>query len=655
MALRMRIRRALQLGALGLMAAAAPRPATAQTLPEATNANGERLTPAMSQEGIINVESAEISGRATFDTHLWFNYNKNPMRLFDGAGAGEQARFRPAAEEGMSTQPEAQDGAGLVRNRFDGNLIVSFGLWERIELGANVPFTFQQSRPSDVVLDGADGKLGALRSMGVGDIIIQPKVRLLKAKDALVDLAIYAPISLPTGNQANYFGDPSVTVSPALAISREFAVGTRVAANFGYRIRPEFTVVSGVPIDDQFRFGVGVGHRFKKAQDIPLGVAISFTGEIPGIKDDDVKALTPKSGYANPMELLASLEYDVSKEIQFFAGGGFGLGKGQTAPDFRVFGGAKFYIRDRDADSDGIEDDKDQCRTEAEDLDKIQDTDGCPETDADGDGVADEADGAPLDAEDKDNFEDADGVPDPDNDKDGFLDGADKCPTEAGIAENEGCPDRDRDGDGIVDRLDKCADAAEDKDGFQDEDGCVDADNDNDGVVDAKDQCVDKAGPVENRGCPDTDRDGDSVVDRLDNCPDEAGTADNKGCKAKQLVEITKEKLVILDKVYFGSGSDKILPKSFTLLNNVASVLKTHPEVKKVVVEGHTDNKGKPEANKALSQKRAESVVAYLVKQGVEPARLSAAGYGQEKPIASNDTEPGRAENRRVDFVLPSE
>jgi outer membrane protein OmpA-like peptidoglycan-associated protein len=210
----------------------------------------------------------------------------------------------------------------------------------------------------------------------------------------------------------------------------------------------------------------------------------------------------------------------------------------------------------------------------------------------------------------------------------------------------------DPDKDGIVGAADKCPTEAEDKDGFQDEDGCPDPDNDGDGLLDGVDKCPGQVGPAENVGCPDTDQDADGVVDRLDNCPTEAGTADNHGCKTKQLVVITKDKFELLDKVYFVTGSAKLQAKSNKLLDNIARVMTAHPEIVKIKVEGHTDNVGKAEKNKKLSQDRATSVVAYLVKKGVDAGRLEAVGHGQDSPVEDNATAKGREANRRVEFNI---
>ncbi len=245
-----------------------------------------------------------------------------------------------------------------------------------------------------------------------------------------------------------------------------------------------------------------------------------------------------------------------------------------------------------------------------------------------------------------------------DSDGDGLIDPKDKCPnepeTQNGFEDCDGCLDEisDADGDGILPPKDGCPDKPEDADGFEDDDGCPDLDNDGDGVVDASDQCRDESGVVENRGCPDADEDGDGVVDRLDNCPKEAGSADNYGCKGKQLVELKQDAIEIKEKVYFDHLRARVKSRSRPLLNNIAQVLKDHPEIKLLRIEGHTDSSGDPEFNKGMSQKRADRVRDYLVKQGVEPERLEAVGFGEEKPIVPNDSDDNRAKNRRVEFNI---
>jgi outer membrane protein OmpA-like peptidoglycan-associated protein len=148
------------------------------------------------------------------------------------------------------------------------------------------------------------------------------------------------------------------------------------------------------------------------------------------------------------------------------------------------------------------------------------------------------------------------------------------------------------------------------------------------------------------------DVDEDGIPDVRDNCPNEAGVAENYGCKDPQLVVLRADRIEILDKVYFTSGSDYVDPRSYKLLENIARVLKGHDEITRLTVEGHTDDSGEESANISLSQQRAEAVVKYLVAQGVAESRLVAKGLGSTQPLEPNDTQEGRAANRRVQFVI---
>jgi outer membrane protein OmpA-like peptidoglycan-associated protein len=171
-------------------------------------------------------------------------------------------------------------------------------------------------------------------------------------------------------------------------------------------------------------------------------------------------------------------------------------------------------------------------------------------------------------------------------------------------------------------------------------------------VLDTDDTCRDVAGLPALQGCPDPDRDGDTVVDRLDNCPDVPGLVEHQGCKEKELVKIVDGKLEILDIVYFKLDAAVIQQKSYALLDNVARVLNAHAQIARIRIEGHTDDQGNDGYNKKLSQRRADAVRAYLIKQGVDASRLEAAGFGEEQPKTENTTIEGRATNRRVEFVI---
>ncbi|HET9040839.1 MAG TPA: OmpA family protein [Gemmatimonadales bacterium] len=209
---------------------------------------------------------------------------------------------------------------------------------------------------------------------------------------------------------------------------------------------------------------------------------------------------------------------------------------------------------------------------------------------------------------------------------------------------------RDRDGDGVPDGVDECKDTPTgDK---VDAKGCTIKDGDGDGVLDDVDQCKDTpAGDkVDAKGCSlPKDADGDGVNDDKDRCPNTpAGVkVDEEGCQV--LFEPTR-KTLILEGVNFETGKADLTPESQVILDAVASSLVANEEIK-VRVGGHTDNTGSAALNKRLSAARAESVRQYLISKGVATDRLTAAGYGPSKPVASNKTAAGRAQNRRVELT----
>lgn len=217
----------------------------------------------------------------------------------------------------------------------------------------------------------------------------------------------------------------------------------------------------------------------------------------------------------------------------------------------------------------------------------------------------------------------------------------------------------DDDNDGIPNNVDGCPDKPEDKDGIEDTDGCPDErepDRDNDGVPDKIDACPDDVGLQELDGCP--DKDGDQIPDNVDKCPDVAGPPDRQGCpppEEEEEVVLESERIRINNQILFEFGSDRIDPRSFKLLDEVAVVLTKNPDVGPVLIEGHTDNVGSREANMNLSKRRAGAVVKYLVGKGISAKRLRSEGYGFDKPIATNDTPLGRAKNRRTEFKLVEE
>jgi OOP family OmpA-OmpF porin len=357
-----------------------------------------------------------------------------------------------------------------------------------------------------------------------------------------------------------------------------------------------------------------------------------------------------------------------------------------------------------DYDSDGVADKDDECPTEAGALK------GCP--DADYDGVADKNDKCPNEKGTEVNMgcpekkdADGDGVPDeedlcpdkaganrgcPDTDGDGIADNYDVCPDFVGTIENNGCPDTD--GDGVADKSDQCPDMA----GPKSNNGCPEAkDTDGDGVIDEKDPCPTQAGPVNGcpeskdpdtdgdgipdkidpcpkkagdfGGCPDTD--GDGVADNLDKCPNQAGTSNNFGCPeekknapappvTKPVVEEKKEIKEVREKlataaraVQFETAKAILKDASYDVLDEVVTIMRQNLSYS-LSISGYTDDIGDDEENLKLSQDRTKACYDYFLFRGIKAERIRYAGFGEARPIASNENEKGREQNRRVEFEL---
>jgi len=281
---------------------------------------------------------------------------------------------------------------------------------------------------------------------------------------------------------------------------------------------------------------------------------------------------------------------------------------GENTKGIDLYAGVKVPIYQsklRDKDNDGIVNKEDNCPDVAGPIENQ----GCPWKDTDGDGV---------------------------------LDKDDECINEAGPGENNGCPWKDSDGDGILDKEDECPETP----GLPEFNGCPDTDGD--GIMDSEDRCPELPGSKEYRGCPDTD--GDTLVDIDDKCPQVAGPVDNNGCPVVTQ-QVQNQLNDYARTILFDTGKATIKPESVSVMVDIIQILNEYPNAK-FTVEGHTDSVGSSESNQRLSEARANSVLNFLIDEGISSNRLSAIGYGEDKPIASNATRAGRQQNRRVEINL---
>ena len=475
-----------------------------------------------------------------------------------------------------------------VSNQTTLNLMGSLGLTEVLEFGLVLPVVFQ---PQSSGLTGTPPN-----ATGLGDLRFTPRARLWA--NERVAFGIAATLQFPTGGGGGYRGASGVGVLPRALAEVNFGP-FRALADVGVAFKPTQQLLN-VTAGNEFMFSAAAEYAFT-----PKWAAQATLFGAVGLLQSDPEEIA--------LEALGAVQFRPIQQLALRLGAGPGLSKGFGVPAFRVLFSAAWASpekRDVDTDGDGIMDSKDQCITLAEDLDGTDDTDGCPDLDDDGDGINDGVDQCRLKPETLNGYQDTDGCPD-------------EVPVVAVVAVV------DTDKDGIPDGVDQCPAEPEDVDQFEDTDGCPDLDNDKDGIPDVADKCRNEPETINGN----QDEDG---------CPDQGETK----------VVLEAGKIRILEKVFFATGKDLILDRSFSLLKQVASVLKANPDLKHVRVEGHTDNQGQPAKNLDLSQRRANTVRAFLVKEGVEAARLEAKGFGQTRPVDDNKTAPGRDNNRRVEFVI---
>lgn len=503
---------------------------------------------------------------------------------------GSYAR-RPVALRDGSTGDQLGDLVGSMGTL---SLLGSVGIMDRLDLGVAVPLHRVAAGSSFGAAAPAavDAALVNETQVILGDVRLVPRYTLLEREpDSGFGVAALLPVSLPTGKDEAYGGE-SLRVEPRVAV--DYVVKrVLIAANVGYLVRSEAQVLDST-VDDMLKWGVG--------SDIPIYGMFSGVVELNGAVN-----LLSDSFHSNdaPTEGLLGARMRSEGWLAQLAGGP-SLIDGLTAPEYRLLASVGFSAElvkpDVDTDGDGLLDPNDPCPTDPEDHDNFQDQDGCPDLDNDQDSVRDSSDMCAQQPEDMDGFQDQDGCPDPDNDQDTILDTNDRCPQDA-----------------------------EDIDGFEDENGCPDPDNDNDTILDQDDRCPLEAGVVEEHGCP-------AVAPPPPPPPSS--------------VEITATGIELKETVYFDTAKSTIQDRSLPLMDDITTVLKGHPEIELIVIEGHTDDRGARAFNQKLSQDRAAAVRQALIDRGIAPERLRAEGFGPDKPIVPNTTKENRDQNRRVELRI---
>lgn len=509
--------RCLATAVMGLACALGhPSVVEAQTLPQF---DLNQFRPSELTTDGFALSTADGQGHLRFGVQVYFDFARNPLELRVTGGPIPDQTF------------------ALVRSQLTGHILWSLGLWDRLVIFMDLPYTFMlddDMNEEQLAFLDSIGQGGLVpRGRGLGDLYVGARGVLYGTRETIFQLAVQATLTTNTATAArsdqNYLGDPdrSPNIGAWFEVFGTFNIGeyVRIPINIGYKTGFTQEVPS---------LGIGNQLTFAGAVQVLLGEQrFMLTAEAFGRT-----AAATQTGFGgiqeSPTELLGGFKYFHRKGFALGFAGSAGVTSGYGNPDWRLIGMLGYTMPEKEE---------------------------------------------PVEPEE--------------------------------------------------------------------------VDTDRDGILDTDDACPDEPGPPENQGCPESDRDGDGVVDRLDACPDEPGPPENEGCPVEDVV-IEDGKLEILDKIFFDFDSAKLQERSYGILDSVAAVLNAHPEISLIRVEGHTDSSGPDAYNMRLSQRRAESVVRYLINEGgVSKDRLVAEGFGETQPLIPDAKTPEEmAENRRVEFHL---
>ena len=551
----------------------------------------------LAQQSTFHLDRLETPG-APDDGLVLFRPVTQPRAVFFAQLAlGYQ--LRPLHTSNITSEKATLDAShgGVIQDQFSSYATVGLQLGDRVTVAATLPVAWiqdgYQPNYSGSILATNKRTSFSTEGPGAGDMRLDFRGVAYRSPDRRFAVGAQLSVFAPTGNGSTVnFGGDGQTTAMVMGTAEYTIQFLTLVANTGFHFRPDNSINdpsrdNGLGVGNEWRWAVGAFIPLKDAKGFErFRIGGTVFGQT-GIDSSNIIGDTAFTKRNSPIEYNGEFRMRFGPKDNFWWGGGAGS---------RILNGYG-----------------------APDL-RIVGLVGVYLPINESDATSPERKAALRERWREQRAGDAD--------KDGIPDDIDACPNEPedhkGNDPSDGCPlPPDRDGDGIPDAYDRCPDQPEDKDGVDDGDGCPEDDADQDGVPDVEDACKKEPGPRD----PDPKRNG---------CPT---TFIEKGGT-----------LFILKQVHFQTGSANILPDSFPMLQEIANYLKVNPHIKKMSIDGHTDDRGDAAMNLSLSQGRANAVMTWLKDHGVEANRLEAHGYGEEKPIETNDTDKGRQANRRVEF-----
>lgn len=557
---------------------------------------------ARAQQQTPYIDRAQISGTPDDGFMVWRPYQGRQTRFYGNFALGYT--LNPLRDSSVATGPENSrlrfGSDNPLAHQLNGYFSAGMQVAGRLGINFSLPVALLQDGNSlNTTINDGVGRyqvgLAALHDLRADARAMlyesgSGRCQILSNTAGCFRLGANVAMFLPTGNEFSFTSDRTTTFW--LSANAEYDFGpVLLAGQIGPHFRPDLEVPPTLFLGSELRYAVGVYVPFRREPGKPDAIRLGLEafGSTGLSSSDGAKFF---NGPNTPVELSAQGRFLFGENRRIFvnAGAGARVSDGYGAPDLRVLASVGYWLGLADFNP------KSPPRSYV----------GKPSYE--------------KDLPDQEQDRDGDGIPD----------GIDKCPDvkEDGNKPNDkdGCPGpSDKDGDGIPDDVDKCPDTPEDKDGIDDADGCPEEDADNDKVPDVEDKCPKKVGP-------------------------RSTDAAKNGCP--QLTEVTETgEILILKKIQFETSSARIKGESYPILDEVVMVMNARPKMR-VGIYGHTDDRGPDAMNLLLSKQRAAAVKTYIASKGIAAGRLESEGFGETKPITKNDTDDGRAKNRRVEFKI---
>ncbi len=490
-----------------------------------------------------------------------------------------------------------------IAYRITSELSAGIGLFDRFSLAFSLPIFLSQAQ-----IDYPQLRASQTHS-GVGDLRLLAKGMLLKNKQFHgIGAAIALEVGIPLATDSTFMNGASASFMPRLIIDYKHSKGWLITFNLAYKWQKE-TTFSSLVIGDELHLALGTEIPFSyKGLSIAAEWNLNFN-MAPSSQSGEMSIILPSEfilafRWRHPSGFIASLGTGLGSMAQYGAPDvRFFLSFGFTTKGFEKYPPPKTTIVEKVVFIPKVV----YVEKDVQKVKKSQSSSARSVANVSSSRSASlSSPSASLSLSKKSSPK-----------------------ISVALLEKAARQDPDRDGDGIANDQDRCPDKSEDFDGFQDQDGCPDEDNDKDGIPDKLDKC-----PLQKETI--------NGIKDDDGCPD----------KGKGKILLTKGKIKINDKIYFNSGSDQLKKRSYAILRQIAAFIKANWQLRLVRIEGHTDDRGNPEMNVDLSERRAQRVRAFLMKLGIAGTRLIAKGYGSTRPISTNKTARGRAKNRRVEFTV---